>query len=142
MDYAFPSNRCLSVNAIACQSNLLKVCLAFRISSLAMPRSMDFSAEFDRYIFDSRRICFTYRSRYSRMDQVKFVEDSLFHFRFLKGFLSQILLGPFLNTLAHMSILLPPSKGWNSLFESELINYVLTSGSTKNISVNFDRTSS
>ena len=49
-------------------------------------------------------------SRYSRMDQVKFVEASLkkfwsdmvcsrpYHFKFFKGCLSQVLLGPFLST--------------------------------------------
>ena len=36
----------------------------------------------------------TYGSRYSRMDQVKFMEDSL----------QKILLGPFLNILTHMSL--------------------------------------
>ena len=41
------------------------------------------------------------RIKYSRMDQVKFVEDSLYPFKFLKGRLSQISLGPFLNTLSH-----------------------------------------
>ena len=57
-----------------------------------------------------------YVSRYSRMDRVKFVEDSLFeegmmvslnrpyHFKFFKGCLPQILLGPFLNTLTHILI--------------------------------------
>ena len=55
-----------------------------------------------------------YRSRYSRMDQVKFVEDSLkksevvclgrpYYFKFFIGCLSQILLGPFLNTLSHIN---------------------------------------
>ena len=55
-------------------------------------------------------------SRYSRMDQVKFVEDSLFeegimvslnrpyHFKFFKGCLPQVLLGPFLNSLTHIVI--------------------------------------
>ena len=51
-------------------------------------------------------------SRYSRMEQVKFVEDRLqnilsdmvclgrpYHFKFFKGCLPQILLGPFLSTL-------------------------------------------
>ena len=52
-----------------------------------------------------RKYSSTYGSRYSRMDQVKFVEDSLSRpcpFRFFKGCLPQILLGPFLNTLSHM----------------------------------------
>ena len=38
-------------------------------------------------------------SKYSKMNQVKFVEDSrgrLYQFRFFKGCLSQILLDPFL----------------------------------------------
>ena len=40
-----------------------------------------------------------YSSRYSRMDQVKFEEDS---FKFFKGCLPQILLGPFLYSLTHL----------------------------------------
>ena len=47
----------------------------------------------------------TFGSRYSRMDQVIFVEDSLsrpYHFKFFKGCLPQTLLGPFLNTLTHL----------------------------------------
>ena len=37
------------------------------------------------------------------MDQAKFVEDSRpYPFKFFKGCLSQILLGPFLNTLSHI----------------------------------------
>ena len=48
-------------------------------------------------------------SRYLKMDQVKFVEDSIWkvwsddHFKFFKGCLPQILLGPFLNTLTHLA---------------------------------------
>ena len=58
--------------------------------------------------------CGSFGKKYSRMDQVKFVEDSLqkrwrdmvclsrsYHFKFSKGCLPQILLGPFLNTLSH-----------------------------------------
>ena len=47
-------------------------------------------------------------SRYSRMDQVKFEEDSLvclgrgYRFKFFKGWLPQILLGPFLSILTHL----------------------------------------
>ena len=51
-------------------------------------------------------------AKYSKMDQVKFVEDILdkcvvcwgrpYHFKFFKGCLPQILLGPFLNTLSQM----------------------------------------
>ena len=54
-------------------------------------------------------------TKYSRMDQVKFVEDSLskiwmdmvclsrlYPFKFFKGCLPKILLGPFLNTLSQM----------------------------------------
>ena len=50
---------------------------------------------------------------YSRMDQIKFVEERLqkilsdmiclnrpYHFQFFKGYLSQILFDPFLNTLS------------------------------------------
>ena len=45
---------------------------------------------------------------YCRMDQVKFVEDSRYlgrpyHFKFFKGSLPQIFLGPFLNTLSYIS---------------------------------------
>ena len=59
----------------------------------------------------------TFGSRYSRMDRVKFVEDSLYkiwsvmaclsrpyHFKFFKGYLPQVLLGPFLNSLTHLYI--------------------------------------
>ena len=55
---------------------------------------------------------FAHETKYYRMDQVKFVEDSLwkiwrdivclsrpYPFKFFKGCLSQILLGPFLNIL-------------------------------------------
>ena len=58
-----------------------------------------------------------YGTKYSRMDQVKFVEDSLYKirkdmvclgrpypFNFFKGCLPQILLGPFLNTLSHITL--------------------------------------
>ena len=50
------------------------------------------------------------RTKYSRMDQVKFAGDSLqkimvclrrpYHIKFFKGCLPQISLGPFLNTLS------------------------------------------
>ena len=63
-------------------------------------------------------ICEIYGSRYSRMDQLKFVEDSLqkirsdmvcfgrpYHFKFLKGCLPQILLSPISNTLTHIRLL-------------------------------------
>ena len=50
-------------------------------------------------------------AKYARMDQVKFVEDSLmvclnrlYHFNFFKGCLAQIILGPFLNTLSQVKI--------------------------------------
>ena len=46
-------------------------------------------------------------TKYSRIDYVKFVEDSLcsgrpYHFKFFNGCLPQILLGPFLNTLSQI----------------------------------------
>ena len=57
----------------------------------------------------------TYGRNYTRMDQIKFVEDSLkktlrdmvcysrpYSFKFFKGCLPQILLGPFLNTIPHI----------------------------------------
>ena len=60
---------------------------------------------------------FIYESRYSRMDQVKFVEDSLqkigsdmvclsrpYHFKFFKGCYPRILIGLFLNTLTQMEV--------------------------------------
>ena len=60
-----------------------------------------------------------YGLRYSRMDQVKFVEKNLqeiwsdlvclstpYHFKFFKGCLPQVLLGPFLNILNHMLFIL------------------------------------
>ena len=54
-----------------------------------------------------------FETKYLRMDQVKSVEDSLwkiwsfsrpyhFPFKFFKGYLPQVLLGPFLNTLSHL----------------------------------------
>ena len=55
--------------------------------------------------------------KYSRMDLVKFVDNRLkkmkwygilsrpYHFQFLNGCLPQISLGPFLNTLSHISII-------------------------------------
>ena len=59
----------------------------------------------------------SFGSRYSRMEQVKVVEDSLYkvwsdivclgrsyHFKIFKGSLTQILLGPFLNTLTHLIV--------------------------------------
>ena len=59
--------------------------------------------------------CAANESKYSRMDQVIFVENSIsktsremlclsrpYPFKFLKGCLPQILLGPLLNTLFHM----------------------------------------
>ena len=49
----------------------------------------------------------THVTKYSRMDQVKFVEDS--RFNFFKGCLPQILLGP-LNILSHMFV---NSPGWH-----------------------------
>ena len=47
-------------------------------------------------------------TKYSRMDQVKFLEDSLclgrpYRFKSFKGCLPQISLGPFLNTLSQIS---------------------------------------
>ena len=60
----------------------------------------------------------TYGSRYSRMDQVKFVKDSLqkiwsdmfclgrpYHFKFFKDCLPKILLEPFLNSLTHIFLI-------------------------------------
>ena len=44
---------------------------------------------------------FTFGLKHSRMDQVKW---SAYHFKLFKGCLSQILLGPFLNTLTHLFV--------------------------------------
>ena len=58
----------------------------------------------------------TYGTKYSRMDQVKFVEDNLLkNMKWyglpkrkqtisLQGYLPQILLGPVLNTLSHIAL--------------------------------------
>ena len=44
-----------------------------------------------------------YGTNYSRIDQVKLVDDSRpYHFNFFKGCLPQIFLGLFLNTLTHI----------------------------------------
>ena len=58
-----------------------------------------------------------YEIKYSRMDQVQFVEDNLqkiwsdivylsrpYHFKFIKGYFPQVLLSPSLNTLSHISL--------------------------------------
>ena len=52
------------------------------------------------FSLQSIRSVFIHGTKYPKMDQVKFVEGSL---QFFKGCLSQFLLGPFLNTLLHMS---------------------------------------
>ena len=64
-------------------------------------------------IFESFVMCTLYESKYSIMDQVKFVERvfikfeeirSAYHihfFKLFKGCVPHILLGPFLNTLYH-----------------------------------------
>ena len=53
---------------------------------------------YSRYLFRKklhhRYLMGTYGSKHSRMDQIKV----------FKGFLPQILLGPFLNTLSHLSV--------------------------------------
>ena len=73
---------------------------------------LSFQITINKYHYD---IIVLYGSRYSRLDQVKFVEDSLlktwsdmvcqskpYHFEFFKDFLPQILVGPFLNILTHI----------------------------------------
>ena len=71
-----------------------------------------------KWIVDSVSIitAVTYGTKYSRVDQVKFVEDSLqkiwrdmvlnrpYPFNVFQGCLSQILLGPLLNTLSHIGL--------------------------------------
>ena len=58
--------------------------------------------------------------RYSRRDQVKFVEGSLrpCHFKIFKSCLPQILLDPFLNTLTQISILHLNSLNCNRNFHN------------------------
>ena len=65
-----------------------------------------------------------YGTKYSRKGQVKFAEGSLYKklkgydlpkadhtpFKFFKGCLPQILLGPFLNTLSHLLLMLLKNK--------------------------------
>ena len=68
---------------------------------------------------------------YSRMDQVKLVEDSLITSNIYKGCLPQILLGPFWNKLSQMSGLWPTyRKGFELAhwFLREVVN-LLTTGS-------------
>ena len=81
-------------------------------------RHWDYSLRLFIYSDKTLAICwFIFGSRYSRMDQVKYAEDSLlkirsdtvclgrpYHFRFFKGCLPQILFGPFLNTLTYLTI--------------------------------------
>ena len=47
----------------------------------------------------------TFETKYLRVNQVKFGEDTFkkFEFKFFKSCLPQVLLGPFLNTLTHLS---------------------------------------
>ena len=57
------------------------------------------------------------RRRRRRMDQVKFVEDCLYkiwsgHFKFFKGCLTQILIGPLFNTLTQMIVSLTSFTNW------------------------------
>ena len=69
-----------------------------------------------------------YGAKYSRMDQVKFVEDSLYKVwrvwsalgrlypvKIFEGCLPQILLGPFLNTLSHTKCNLIGSSELNKI---------------------------
>ena len=52
-------------------------------------------------------------TKYSRMDQINFfwdiafVKDRPYPFKFFKGCLPRILIGPFLNTLSHMMFRAP-----------------------------------
>ena len=71
-----------------------------------------------KWIVDSVSIitAVTYGTKYSRVDQVKFVEDSLqktwrdmvlnrpYPFKFFQGCLSQFFLGTLLNTLSHIGL--------------------------------------
>ena len=62
------------------------------------------------YIFWNRKkvsksMIYSYETMYSGMDQVRLIfgrqpfKNRPYHFKFLKSYLQQILLGPFLNTL-------------------------------------------
>ena len=67
----------------------------------------------------------TFGEKYSRMDQVKFAEDSRpYHVKFFKGCLPQILLGPFLNTLPRLILIKCPrvSCGHRTFFEMQLFS--------------------
>ena len=97
---------------------------------------------------------FTYAldgSRYSRIDPVKFVENSLlknwtdmvclgrsYHFKYFKGCLPQILLGPFLNTLTQMDNSLPVSNiphnaAWQ--FSEDPLAHIILWCSMKNVHI-------
>ena len=74
-------------------------------------------------------------AKYSRMDQVKFMEDNFlkvwsdivclsrpYHFKFFQGCLPQILLGPFLNTLPRT--LLIEEQPYRKIFKIILENLI------------------
>ena len=92
-------------------------------------------------------------SKYSRIDQVKLVEDSLqniwrdmiclsraYPFKFFESCLPEILVGPFLNTLFHIII----SKPFVTLSHSSFVTIVQTSKqlceNMKNIGYMFTQT--
>ena len=75
------------------------------------------------------------------MDQVKFVEDSLqknlrdivclskpYPFKFFKGCLPQILLGPFLNTWTHLKLPMYKTPHWRFLEVSALRHIIIFKG--------------
>ena len=71
-------------------------------------------------------------TEYSRMNQVKFAEDSLWiwrdlvclSFKLFKGCLPQILLGQFLNTLAHLKKLFEEAS-WRSYFLTIIFEQIM-----------------
>ena len=53
---------------------------------------------------DSNEDKCTFETKYLKMDQGKFVEDRPYPFKFFKGCLPQILLGPFFNNLTQLCL--------------------------------------
>ena len=66
-------------------------------------------------------------TKYSRMDQVKFVYSSRsYPFKFFKGCLRQILLGPFLNTLPQIYFYMIPNIKYAGVIKQNYISIYIT----------------
>ena len=88
----------------------------FNFSFNTFPLIMNYSSQSHGQIDNSSHLenhCFLgkYGAKYSRINPVKFVEDSLrigrpYHFKFFKGCLPQTLIGLFLNTLPYMEFMI------------------------------------